>query len=176
MMCYLFTMCNSFPDSSFYFSIPLKNDRLRLHCIHFPDHDVTPVGVSMSPGLGTATAIKLYSIMSNLSQFAFSPLGTSFRGCICPGTSSLSTTSSCSCANYTIQTTACDSQTNLGCLIRLCNIARRILYCNNFGHCSLYDVYVIYIFQNSCCPCVLVTYRSTYNISFFAHLQRTQAA
>jgi len=91
--------------------------------------------------------------MSNLSQFAFSPLGTSFRGCICPGPSSLPTTSSCACANYTIQTTACDSHSNLGCLIRLCNTARRILYCNNVGHCSLCDVYVIYTFQNSCCPC-----------------------
>lgn len=137
---------------------------------------MTPMGVSMSPGLWTAAAIKLYSIISNLSQFAFSPLGTSFGGCICPRASSLPTTSSCACANYTIQTTACDSHTNLGCLIRLCNIARRILYCNNVGHCSLCDVYVIYTFQNSCCPCVLVTYRSTYSISFYAHLQRIQAA
>ena len=107
--------------------------------------------------------------MSNLSQFAFSPLRTSFRGCICPGASSLPTTSSCACANYTIQTTACDSNTNLGCLIRLCNIARRILYCNSVGHCSLCDVYIIYTFYNLCCPCVLVTYRSICNI-FSLHI------
>ena len=121
--------------------------------------------------------------MSNLSQFAFSPLRTSFRGCICPGASSLPTTSSCARANYTIQTTACDSNTNLGCLIRLCNIARRILYCNSVGHCSLCDVYIIYTLHNSCCPCVLVTYRSIYIYIYIyiffgggAHLQRTQAA
>jgi hypothetical protein len=110
--------------------------------------------------------------MSNLSQFAFSPLGTSFRGCVCPRTSSLPTTSTCACANYTIQTTGCDSRTNLGRLIRLCKIARQILCCNYVAHCSFSDVHIIYAFQNRICALVAACHILTdvHIIFIFMHI------